>query len=410
MESNFRARSGPVAAASREKKGGRREERRGAECRRRGFHRALPLCLELRPHVAVTPPPMSLFASYRFLLLTRGAPAALVATIKARGGLMMPAAMAGNPAAVAALASDAQVIALAEEERWATLDPAVRSSWSGRAVRLAWVIDSVRRGALQNRSQYRIDEPAADSRARAAAVSPSPDALDAAPAARPSPFGPPSIASLLSSGSGSGKRRREQAVNSAASSQLHAADASAPASAPAMVASESSGKKPRIDPVLASALRQHRRTSLEHKLQRFKRATDEPLAVDAAAVVAREEIVIDSTPESMADDASVAGSGFADMSREDQISAAVSSLVASGFTLPVIVHALLVTSGRFGVARHYLLHRSLPSSELAWDPADDGAIGSANDAAILAVIARRGKDSVQRRVDFLRAVSADRNE
>lgn len=332
-----------------------------------------------------------IFTGRRFLFLTRPDSVTLKPLLTQRGGVLIPPSLAANSAAACALALDPQVIAIAEANAIDSVDAAVRQTWSGRILRSAWVTDSVRRGVLQDAAKYCIGV----ARTRPNAESSSAAAASAAAASTAGAVAQPAAHSVTASESSSakGKRRRDddaEAVAPAASATASAEPSPLPAaSAAAPTASSSAQKKARTsDPLVDTLLRQHQRTSLEERLQRFNRP-----ASSASKTAAAEH----------SSDADIAN-----LSRSDQIAAAVASLQSEfNCSVVLIVHALLVCSGRFGVARRYLRDRRMPAGEYAFGPEDDGELGNGDDDAIRSAIERLGKERVQSRCNFLMSVGKE---
>lgn len=199
--------------------------------------------------------------------------------------------------------------------------------------------------------------------------------------------------------------------------------ASSKGSAPA---SASAGSRSRMSPsaALVSALvQEHRRRSLEKQITASTSTARSPAPAARPAVApapASQELDPDvrvaETPEEDAEDEPMHDDSAAappqplpvaapaeasqPANRASDIAAAVGFLESEGFSRPLIIHALLITSGSMKHARAYL-HRTLAQEVHCWSAEEDHIIGGHDTQQTEQLVQQLGVDAVKRRTRFL---------
>lgn len=193
---------------------------------------------------------------------------------------------------------------------------------------------------------------------------------------------------------------------------------SASASASASV-SASTGARVAPSAALVSAMvQEHRRRSLEKQLAAASparsptRAATRPVVAPASAAEELEpDVRVAETPEEEAEDDMMHDSSaplplaasaelLQPADRASEIAAAVDFLESEGFSRPLIIHALLITSGSMKHARAYL-HRTLTREVHCWSAEEDHIIGGHDTHQTQQLVQRLGVDAVKRRTRFL---------
>ena len=168
-------------------------------------------------------------------------------------------------------------------------------------------------------------------------------------------------------------------------------------------------------------VQEHRRRSLEKQLAAASparspaRAAARPVVAPASAAEELEEpdLRVAETPEEEAEDETMHDSSAAaplpltasteplqPANRASEIAAAVDFLESEGFSRPLIIHALLITSGIMKHARAYL-HRTLAREVHCWSAEEDHVIGGHDTHQTQQLVQRLGVDAVKRRTRFL---------
>ena len=166
-------------------------------------------------------------------------------------------------------------------------------------------------------------------------------------------------------------------------------------------------------------VQEHRRRSLEKQLAAASparspaRAAARPVVAPASAAEELEEpdLRVDETPEEEAEDdmmhdssaplpLAVSAEPLQSADRASEIAAAVDFLESEGFSRPLIIHALLITSGIMKHARAYL-HRTLAREVHCWSAEEDHVIGGHDTQQTQQLVQRLGVDAVKRRTRFL---------
>ena len=167
-------------------------------------------------------------------------------------------------------------------------------------------------------------------------------------------------------------------------------------------------------------VQEHRRRSLEKQLAAASparspaRAATRPVVASPSAVEELEpDVRVAETPEEEAEDETMHDSSAAaplplaapaaplqPADRASEISAAVDFLESEGFSRPLIIHALLITSGIMKHARAYL-HRTLAREVHCWSAEEDHVIGGHDTHQTQQLVQRLGVDAVKRRTRFL---------